>query len=960
MKKIGSVLLLLLFLIVSATSYALPFNIGTKSGTQLPTTVKQFSTATAYYTVTNNTGSLRNNNYVKYLPPNVTQVTSGGTFGGTCGTTFNLAAGANCVLQLTVSGAVNANDPDPHHHLFVCFQGGITCAGTLNSLNVSAATLTSIAIIPINPTLPAGLKQQFTAIGAYSDGSSQDITSQVTWHSSNTGAATIATGGNATTVAAGTTNITATLGSATSNTATLTVTSTSLASIAVTPTNPSLAAGLTQQFTATGTYSDGTTLDITSSVTWNSATPSVATIASGGLATTISTGTTNITASLNGVTSPAQTLTVTSATLVSIAIIPPNASLAAGLTQQYTAVGTYSDSSTLDITASVTWQSSNTAAATIASGGLATTVAAGTTNITATLSGKTSNTATLTVTTATLVSIAVTPSNPSIAAGLTQQFTATGTYSDGTTLNITSSVTWNSATPSIATIVSGGLATGIAAGTTNITATLGSVTSPTNTLTVTAATLTSISITPKTASIAAGLTQQYTAIGTYSDNSMLDITSSVIWHSSNTSAATIVSGGSTPGLATTIAAGTTNITATLSGKTSNTAVLTVTTATLVSIAVTPTSPTLAVGLTQQFTATGTYTDSSTVDLTSLATWHSSAPSIATIVSGGLATAVAAGTTDITANYQGVTSPADTLTVIAATLQTIAITPSSANLAAGLHQQFTATGTYSDSSTLNITASVIWQSSNTSAVTIISSGSTSGLATAVAAGSASIKATLSGVTSNTAPFTVTSPPVTLPAGASSCAVLSNTTITSAGVSAVTGNMCLSPPGVSITGFPPGTITNGSQHIDDATAVTAQTDTTTLYNSLKVLSCTVNEPAIAELGGQTLTPGVYCFPTSAAITTGPLTLSGAGNYVFIIGTTLVTSGGGNVVLINGALSTNIYWDVGTAATLGTSTNFIGRLISTTATTIALSATVNGSVTSTGAGVTLSANTITQQAY
>jgi hypothetical protein len=122
--------------------YALPFTIVPKSGTTLPTTVTTGSTVSAFYTVINNTGSTRNNNYVKYLPPNTTQVTAGGVYGDTCGSTFNLTANGNtgdsCTLQLTVSGAVNANDPDPHHHLFVCFPGGTTCAGTNYPLNVTA------------------------------------------------------------------------------------------------------------------------------------------------------------------------------------------------------------------------------------------------------------------------------------------------------------------------------------------------------------------------------------------------------------------------------------------------------------------------------------------------------------------------------------------------------------------------------------------------------------------------------------------------------------------------------------------------------------------------------------------------------------------------------------------------------------------------------------------------------
>ena len=131
----------------NSISYALPFGIAPKSGTSLPTQVFSGQVATALYTVTNNTQSQRSGSYVKYLPPNVTQVTTDATYPDLCGSTFTLqksgASGSSCTLELAVAGAVNANDPDPHHHLFVCFSGGTTCAGTNYPLNVT-----------VNPSLP--------------------------------------------------------------------------------------------------------------------------------------------------------------------------------------------------------------------------------------------------------------------------------------------------------------------------------------------------------------------------------------------------------------------------------------------------------------------------------------------------------------------------------------------------------------------------------------------------------------------------------------------------------------------------------------------------------------------------------------------------------------------------------------------------------------------------------------
>jgi uncharacterized protein YjdB len=169
---------------------------------------------------------------------------------------------------------------------------------------------------------------------------------------------------------------------------------------------------------------------------------------------------------------------VTATALTSIAVTPASPSVAKGLTQQFTAIATYADLSTQDVTASVTWTSSTPAAATIAAGGLATGVAVGTTTITA-ISGTVTGSQTLTVQPPVLVSITVTPANPSVAKGLTQQFTATGHYSDASVQDLTGSVAWASSTTTVATINASGLATSVASGTTTISATDGGVTGST-------------------------------------------------------------------------------------------------------------------------------------------------------------------------------------------------------------------------------------------------------------------------------------------------------------------------------------------------------------------------------------------------------------------------------------------------------------------------------------------------
>src|SRR5271166_4008471 len=517
-----------------------------------------------------------------------------------------------------------------------------------------------------------------------------------------------------------------------------------LVSLAVTPTNPSIAAGQQRQFTAIGTYKDGSKKDLSGSVTWTLSAPSVATISSSGLATAIAAGTTTIRAT-SGSTSGSASMIVMLRTLVSIAVTPSNPSLAAGQQQQFTATGTFANGSHWNLTSVVAWSSSAPSVASISRCGRATSVAAGGTTIMATLGSITGSTG-LTVTPPTLVSIAVTPANPSIAAGQ-QQFTATGTYTDGSHQNLTSTATWTSSTPSVAAITNnsgagssgGGLATALTAGNTTIQATSGSISGSTG-LTVTAATLVSIAVTPANPSIAAGQQQPFTATGTYTDGSHKKLTATATWTSSAISVATI-SGG----LATAVGVGNTTVKAT-SGSISGSTGLTVTAATLVSIAVTPANPSIAAGQQQPFTATGTYTDGSHQNLTGTATWTSSAISVATI-SGGLATALTAGNTTIQAT-SGSISGSTSLTVTAATLVSISVTPANPSIAAGQQQPFTATGTYTDGSHQNLTGTATWTSS------AISVATTSGeSATALTAGNTTIQAT-SGSISGSTSLTVT--------------------------------------------------------------------------------------------------------------------------------------------------------------------------------------------------------------
>ena len=853
------------------------------------------------------------------------------------------------------------------------------------AISGAANTVKSITVATANSNLAKGLTEPFTAIGTFADGSTQDITSQVTWTTSNTSVATIANGGLATAVAPGMAFLNATLGSVSSNLQpyAITVIAPTLLSITVTAASPTLAQNSTETLVATGIYSDNSTQNLSSLVTWASSNTSAVTVAGGVVTSSGTIGSTLISAILGtvsgqtslavtGLTSltgnfttpdlalslnagpfaqdvsaghtiaalndnrfgdtnswvsgsgssfagisfgstlttlggiawsrditgqssdfsdkgvytlqyttvsnpnastPASAWTTVgsvvypygmvnaglshayvfspiqatgirietvsyysfipigidelqlyapvTATLQSIAVTPAGPYLPLGLTEQFKANGTYSDGTTQDLTSQVAWASSNPSVATISSKtGLATSLALGTTSITVSFGKFTAPPADILTVSAPIVeSIAVTPANPILALGLTTvQFTAIGTFSDGSMQNLTSQVTWAAANPSIVTISSSGLATGSSLGTTSITATLAAVVGQ-STMRVTGLTPTAAFFTPDLAqgsnalafakdliqsnqphSIAAvndgqsgeasswiaNSTSSFVGIGF---GSTLTTLGGILWSRDNTGYyhdrwygtytlqyTTLASpNAGTPDSAwTTVGAvnydnngpvfpwgshaytfapiQATGIRLVVKAGQDNSAwwigidqleLFAPVIATLKSIAVTPSIPTIGMGGTQQLKAVGSFSDGTSQDITAQVNWSSVFPSIATASNTGLAAAVSSGQDKVIATISGVSSPAVTLTVKPATLMSIAVSPSNSatpTITLGGTQQFTATGTFSDGSTAELTSQVSWSSVPATVATI----SSSGLATGVYANAAVIRAVINGL------------------------------------------------------------------------------------------------------------------------------------------------------------------------------------------------------------------------
>jgi hypothetical protein len=609
-----------------------------------------------------------------------------------------------------------------------------------------------------------GLDVVLTATAIEADGDRRDVTALVEWSSSAPAIASVVALPDGSRVARGHSVGDATLTARyppTGVVATLllSVQPAELVSIELTPTTASIAAGTSQPFVATGIWTDATTTNLTATVAWQSDAPAVAmmdaTPGREGIADSFTPGTTLVTATAAGGMVGSATLEVTAATLVALEVTPGSAALPLGTTQAFVAIGHFSDSTTQDLTDAVDWSCDSPSVASIVAGppgaGVATALAVGSATLSALHAGSGLDAdASLDVTAAILQSLAVSPTLPSVPLGVDQSFLATGTYSDGTTQDLTALVDWESSDEGIATIAdapgTAGMATTLAVGATTISATFGGGFSDSTTLTVTSATLDALMLAPADPAIPNGTALEFTATGIFSDGSSADFTELVTWSSSDGGVATISNAAGVRGHAQTHGVGATTISAVdpASGESAATS-LAVTAAALVSIAVTPDLPSLSLGLDLQMTATGTYSDASAQDLTQDVTWSSSAPGTATISnaggSEGLASAQSLGAAILSATDPASSiSGSTTLTVTAASLLSIAVTPADDSVATGATLAMAATGTFSDSSTADLTTQVTWSSSAPSIATLSNAGGSEGVATGVAIGTVTVTAT----------------------------------------------------------------------------------------------------------------------------------------------------------------------------------------------------------------------------
>jgi hypothetical protein len=256
--------------------------------------------------------------------------------------------------------------------LAVTGPGGTASQQTQILVSPPPHTLTGLSVLPAAPSLRVGSSLQLSATGAFSDGGTADQTGAVTWTSSAPGVAGVTSGGLVTAGSQGAATITATSGAVTApTTVTVTPQPATLTAVTIDPVNPTVTVGSGEQFHATGTYSDGTTADLTGTAAWSSANSGIATIGSDGHAATVAPGTAAIQATAGGQSATTR-LTVVSAGAVptAVTVAPATPVLTLGGHQQMTATEHFSDGHVVDVTSSAVWSSSTAGVATVSSTGL--------------------------------------------------------------------------------------------------------------------------------------------------------------------------------------------------------------------------------------------------------------------------------------------------------------------------------------------------------------------------------------------------------------------------------------------------------------------------------------------------------------------------------------------------------------------------------------------------------------
>jgi len=387
-----------------------------------------------------------------------------------------------------------------------------------------APTLVAIQLDPADASVASGRSLRLGVKAAWSDGSQRALSGSFTWSTSDAGVVTVDGTGMARGVTPGTVTVSAFhVASGRTGTATLTVTAPVLEALVVSPATRTLPAGLSSAFMADGRLSDGSASPLGSGLAWSSSDPDVASVDTSGLVLGLRPGDTTIRAThaASGLSATA-TLTVSSAVVQRLEVAPATPTLAPGLALQLSATARLTDGTTAPLGTDGTWSSSSASVATVDAAGLLQAVSPGQADVTVTHGASgVSTTVRVTVTTAALTRLDLSPAAPNVSLGLGVTLAVTGHGSDGSSGPVLADLAWSVADPAVAVVDAAGQATGLAEGSTTITASHGpSGLTGTVTLTVGPAALVSLAMSPAEATLAVGQWPDpalFAIVGTYSD-----------------------------------------------------------------------------------------------------------------------------------------------------------------------------------------------------------------------------------------------------------------------------------------------------------------------------------------------------------------------------------------------------------------------------------------------------------
>ncbi|MBX5484600.1 MAG: Ig-like domain-containing protein [Myxococcaceae bacterium] len=519
-----------------------------------------------------------------------------------------------------------------------------------------------------------------------------------------------------------------------------------LVGLSVRAADSSLPRGRTTRVAAIARYSDGSAAVVTSEAEWSSSDDAVLSFdATGprGQVRANAVGRARVSARFSGL-EAATELSVTAHVVEGLRVErAAEGALPRGVAEQLRAVAVYSDGAQADVTSHATWQASTGAIALDpACAGRVVAKEEGRGQVRAWFEGASAEAA-LEVTAAVVAQIDVDPPSPSLAHGTDVALHATAVFTDGHTADVTGAAEWTVSDPSIIAVADGRLY-GLAPGAATLSARFEQVVAKAQ-VTVTAAELEGLSLTPPLAVLARGAHVRFTAVGHFTDGSVEDLSAQAIWSSSSPDVAELVP-QVRPGEVAANAVGEARIHARVDGFEAE-APVTVNPAQLVAMAVVPAAGSVAQGNTLAVKAIGTWSDSSTSDLTTQVAWTSSDPWIAAIDATGTLHGLAQGTVTLTATYQGLQPTAD-VTVTAPTVNAITLSGVVASAPRGTSFTLTAWGTFSDGHVEDVSAAAVWSSTNPFVASISNASATRGKVIALDLGEAELQATFQGVTGKT--------------------------------------------------------------------------------------------------------------------------------------------------------------------------------------------------------------------